>query len=166
MAKGTCMAKDMCHKVTSCLQVFPLHLILNAATAATTRPVHSLKTSLFLPKRKQMMGQEMEFFLRYKLWNEIGETNKVVKRDYRNRHPQALEGPNTSESGGTKLQSLWLSPLSSSSKQSRRERKTRVDQSLLRRQLNSPKFTSLFQMKEPYIITSRLNFRRIAERLE
>ena len=57
LAKGTCMAKDVCHKVTSRLHMLPLHLVLNAASAAATRPVHCLKASLFFTqKRKQKIG--------------------------------------------------------------------------------------------------------------
>lgn len=52
LAKCTCMAKDMRHKVTSRLHMFPLHLILYAATAATTRPVHRLKASLFFTPKE------------------------------------------------------------------------------------------------------------------
>lgn len=59
LAKGTCMAKDMCHKVTSRLYMFSLHLVLYAATTATTRPIHSLKASLFLPKSKRNMGHHL-----------------------------------------------------------------------------------------------------------
>ena len=47
LAKCTRMAKNMRHEVTSRLHMFPLHLILYAATAATTWSVHRLKASLF-----------------------------------------------------------------------------------------------------------------------